>query len=163
MSRYTPIMLALVIAACAPVKVYDPATVGSTALSDCTTTRGKVVGNPALNLPSDQRRKILDAATLWAIDNGYFPCEYEMCGAVYDHSSKAASVYVTYLKDPSKIIIGPEAMVRFELPSLRVTDQLKWHGGCRRHEKSAAVPNQPLHYDASGGLTAAVVAGERQR
>jgi hypothetical protein len=24
-------------------------------------------------------------------------------------------------------------------------------------------PNQPLHHDASGGLTAAVVAGERRR
>jgi len=156
-------LLALVLAAGAPAKVYDPTTVGSTVLSDCTTTRGLVVGNPALNVPADQRRKILDAATLWASDNGYFPCEYEMCGAVYDHTSKAASVYVTYPKDPSVRSIGPEAMVRFQLPSFRVTDQIKWHSGCRRHEKSDAMPNQPLHHDASGGLTAAVVAGERRR
>jgi len=28
---------------------------------------------------------------------------------------------------------------------------------------SYSQPNQPLHHDASGGLTAAVVAGERRR
>ena len=104
-------------------------------LEDCTEVLGDMVENPAKSTSPQERRAVLVAATKWATQNKYFPCEeYAMCGVVYNHGAKASSVYIRTapIGGVPELAISPEASVSFALPSFRVTGNMQWHHGCRR-------------------------------
>jgi|CXWL01.1.fsa_nt_gi phenylpyruvate tautomerase PptA (4-oxalocrotonate tautomerase family) len=116
---------------CASEQTYVPDGNKAQLLSDCTESKAEMLGKPATQLSEKQRRDVLEAATLWAEEAGYFPCDYEMCAALYDAERDSIWVYVTYA-ETDQIIIGPEARIKLSLPGFRLMDVGTWHSGCKR-------------------------------
>lgn len=117
--------------ACASGPTYVPDGKATQLLTDCTVSKAEMIGKPAIHLSDEQRKDVLEATTLWAEEAGYFPCNFEMCAALYDAQKDAIWVYVSY-SDTDEIVIGPEARIKLSLPRFRLMDVELWHSGCRR-------------------------------
>lgn len=114
-------------------------------LDDCTETVSKQMGWSAPQVPEEIRLNLIAAASAWAIDNRYAPCEYRMCATIREYSDSSATVYISYdVTEPNEVrptevkgieelvmTIGPEAEVTFDLTTFAVVDDRKWHSGCR--------------------------------
>ena len=116
---------------CATQRTYVPNGNKSQLLTDCTESKAEMLGKPASKLLEEQRRDVLEAATLWAEDAGYFPCDYEMCAALYDAEKDSIWVYVSY-SETDQVVIGPEARIKLSLPGFQLMEVGTWHSGCRR-------------------------------
>jgi hypothetical protein len=86
------------------------------------------------------KKNAFKAATEWAIDNYYYPCDQiQMCGKIDSYDSNHISVYITYRKVKDEhgripVKIGPEAFVVFKLEDFKPTQEIKFHFGCRFNE-----------------------------
>jgi hypothetical protein len=97
----------------------------SDVLRDCTEERGGWAGKPATDMPESQRARVLNAATLWAKSQEYYPCNITLCGAIVDSSEKSVSVWVTGYGD-----LNPSAIVSFDPKTWRVLSTEFEHSGC---------------------------------
>jgi hypothetical protein len=93
-------------------------------MRDCT-EQAAWVGKPATDLPPEERARILEAATRWAMRKDVFPCDVTICGAMYDATVRGVSVWITGYGD-----YHPSVSVRFSRPGLRPRD-VTWHEGVR--------------------------------
>ena len=97
------------------------------------------------HIPKEARQKLIAAASAWAVDNRFAPCEYRMCATIREYTGSTATVYISYdvtesvevsataEKGVEEIIIpiGPEAQVTFALKNFDVLKGGAWHSGCR--------------------------------
>jgi hypothetical protein len=93
-------------------------------MHDCTGKAGWV-GAPAMDLPAQERARVLEAATRWAMRKDLFPCEVTLCGAVHDAAPGALSVWITGYGD-----YQPSVSLRMSRPRLRVRE-VTYHEGVR--------------------------------
>lgn len=102
-------------------------------LSDCTEELAKEFHWAKPGIPSSVRQRAIDAASDWAVDWCYLPCDFEMCGGIQEYSKTSVTVYITFrpAPNPKDFVIGPEASVTFRLPDLVVTGEKRMHSGCR--------------------------------
>jgi hypothetical protein len=141
-------------AGCHTSDSFLPVSEVSPSLDDCTVEEADALQNPGVALPALERVQILQAATLWATQNGYFPCQIDMCGAIYGHNGKTVSVYVTaaaHIKQSAvaagRLFQGPDAEVTFSLPNFRVVGQSYIHAQCRARPNNSFKP-KPLRGSA---------------
>ena len=93
-------------------------------MRDCTEKAGWA-GTPATDLPADERARVLDTATRWAMRKELFPCEVTICGALYDASPSGVSVWITGYGDRQ-----PSVSLRLSRPNLRIRG-VTYHEGVR--------------------------------
>jgi hypothetical protein len=94
-------------------------------LRDCTEELGGWAGKPASEMPQEQRARVLNAATTWAMKEEYYPCNITLCGAIVDASEKSVSVWITGYGD-----LNPSATVSFDPTTWRVLQTQFHHSGC---------------------------------
>jgi len=94
-------------------------------LRDCTEELGGWAGKPAIEIPLEERKAILNAASQWAIRNEYLPCNVTVCGAVIDATPKHVSVYLTGYGD-----LNPSAEIKFSRGRYTLLKEQFYHSAC---------------------------------
>ena len=87
-------------------------------------------------VPDLDRKRLVQAASAWAVDNCFAPCEYRMCATITEYDSNSGTVYVSNdvaapgaNEDDSEV--GPSAYVTFDLHSFDIKRRGVWKSGCR--------------------------------
>jgi hypothetical protein len=116
------IMLAPICGGCVS---YPPDPNVAELLRDCTVELGGWAGKPATDIPPEERKAILNAASQWAIRNEYLPCNVTVCGAVIDAAPGHVSVYLTGYGD-----LNPSAEIKLSRGRYRLLKEQFYHSAC---------------------------------
>ncbi len=109
-------------------------------LADCTERTARHFERPVPAIPPQARKQAIRAASLWAYEHCYAPCEYTMCGSVTGFDDGSVAVYVSYdvaeeipRAEDGVIVVrtGPEAEVTFSRGQYRAKEEIIFHSGCR--------------------------------
>lgn len=119
-------MLLVVLAPiCSGCVSYSPDPNVAELLRDCTEELGGWAGNPATDIPLEERKAILNAASQWAIRNEYLPCNVTVCGAVIDATPGHVSVYVAGYGD-----LNPSAEIKLSRGRYTLLNEQFYHSAC---------------------------------
>ena len=79
-------------AGCVATGEYTPKNIAGKAvhLDDCTDSVSKYMGWNVPQVPQKTRRNLIAAASAWAVDNRFAPCEYRMCATIREYSGAYA-------------------------------------------------------------------------
>ena len=78
--------------------------------------------------------RALSAATSWAVESGYLPCSFEMCGMVAKSKSNELMVYINPIEMQ---FVGPEATVAIKQQNYEAFDSSVFHSGCAQRRNRA--------------------------
>jgi len=83
------------------------------------------------NLDAEDSTAVLSAATVWARENCYVPCKFQMCGMVLQGPGERVTVYIR----PRDVQFGdggiwPEASIVLNRGSWEVVEYQRFHTGC---------------------------------
>ncbi len=125
-----PALFALLVG-CTSTAIYNPETLSdrNVVLDDCTSA---TMDWDVPQVSMQQRDLLIKAASAWAEDNCYAPCEFRMCATIRRVEEGMGTVYVSFdWAEWDEFVIGPEAQVTFDMDTFAVREQEFWHTGCR--------------------------------
>lgn len=79
------------------------------------------------------QKRLVDAASRWALETCYLPCPVEMCATLLVDPDGNLGAYIGPTEFP--LGIAPEAVVWFEPGTLRVEEAMRIHSPCRQHAR----------------------------
>ena len=122
---------------CSSPQFYLPQNINSEIpmLSDCTDSVSSYMDWEQPKIPEEDKKSAIKAASAWAVDACYLPCNYKMCATITEYDGSSVSVYISYEFKEDEITIGPEAQVEFDMVSFKVKSKEMWHSGCRWNAK----------------------------
>ena len=133
----------MVLAGCSQARINSPRLFDS--LEDCTAEFAAFNGELPPAVPDTLRRHTLSAATQWAREACYLPCDYEMCAAITKLEGDQISVYVTTprLWKEDGVLIAPECELTLSATSMRELDAVCWHSPCGRAQEACPDHSDP--------------------
>ena len=105
-------------------------------LHDCSESISAEMAWDMPDVPELDRKRLVQAASAWAVDNCFAPCDYKMCATITEYGGGSGTVYVSNdISAPganeSDSDAGPSAYVVFNLESFDVRRRGIWKSGCR--------------------------------
>ena len=105
-------------------------------LHDCTESISEEMAWEMPDVPDIDRKRLIQAASAWAVDNCFAPCDYKMCATISEYDGGSGTVYVSNdISVPGANEIdseaGPSAYVTFDLETYDVKRRGIWNSGCR--------------------------------
>jgi hypothetical protein len=101
-------------------------------LSNCSSDYATHFSKTTPDIAPELALRALLAASDWATQECYLPCDEQMCGAITAYQEGKITVYVTaaWSLKPGVVAIVPEAEVVLNETTMQPVDDTFWHNGC---------------------------------